>query len=220
MSKINLLPWREELKEQRRKQFIFISSIVAILGIATVLLCWFYFDRKLADQHAANQVVLSQNQKLDKQLKELNNLPEQREILVERMTLIQNLQAQRPITVRLLDELVRVVPEKMYLTKFTRQGDQFSVEGQAADPTIVAEFMRKLGASSWYRNVFMSSFLAPEEKTATEKSSVVPRQEERYGRFIVTADIGEIAKQAENKIAENDKDEKKTKGTQAARGKS
>lgn len=91
-------------------------------GITTVFGGWFYFDHKLDDQEQANQLIKSTNQNLDQQLKALNGLQEQRDAIIERMKLIQNLQSQRPVVVRLVDELVRVTPPAMYLTKFSRVG--------------------------------------------------------------------------------------------------
>ncbi|MEB3753206.1 PilN domain-containing protein [Acinetobacter sp. MD2(2019)] len=193
MAKINLLPWREERKEQRKKKFIFISILAAVFGVVLVFAAWSFFEQKLNDQQHANQVITESNQQLDQKLQALNGLQEQRNAIIDRMKLIQGLQAQRPVTVRLVDELVRVIPDHLYLTKVVRQGDQFSIEGKAESPNVVAEFMRKLGASPWYRNVFMSSFVAADDKTNAQPSSVVPRVEEGYGNFVVTADLGQIA---------------------------
>lgn len=164
MATINLLPWREELREQRKKQFITLCFGVVVLGITTVFGGWFYFDHKLDDQEQANQLIMSTNQNLDQQLKTLNGLQEQRDAIIERMKLIQGLQSQRPVVVRLVDELVRVTPPAMYLTKFSRTGDKFTIEGKAESPNTVAELLRNLEASPWYRNAFMNSFLANEEK--------------------------------------------------------
>ncbi|MDN8222137.1 hypothetical protein QZK02_08160, partial [Acinetobacter baumannii] len=69
MATINLLPWREELREQRKKQFITLCFGVVVLGITTVFGRWFYFDHKLDDQEQANQLIMSTNQNLDQQLK-------------------------------------------------------------------------------------------------------------------------------------------------------
>ncbi len=193
MAKINLLPWRDELREQKKKQFIAICIGVALIGLVTALLTWFYFDHKLEDQEQANQLVTSTNQNLDTQLKSLEGLQERRNAIIERMKLIQGLQGQRPVTVRLVDELVRVIPAQMYITKFMRVGNQFTIEGKAESPNTVAELLRGLEASEWYRNAFMNSFLAAEEIKDKGKTSVVPRVEESYGSFVVTVDIGEIA---------------------------
>ena len=192
MAKINLLPWRDELREQRKKKFVAFCVGVAALGVASVFSGWVYFDYKLDDQEQANQLIVSTNQNLDAQLKSLDGLQERRNAIIERMKLIQGLQGQRPITVRLVDELVRVTPPTMYLSKFTRTGDKFTIEGKAESPNTVAELLRNLEASPWYRNAFMNSFLAAEEKKDKAVSSLVPRVEENYGSFVVTVDLGEI----------------------------
>ena len=197
MTKINLLPWRDELREQRKKKFVAFCVGVAALGVASVFSGWVYFDWKLDDQEQANQLIVSTNQNLDAQLKSLDGLQERRNAIIERMKLIQGLQGQRPITVRLVDELVRVTPPTMYLTKFTRTGDKFTIEGKAESPNTVAELLRNLEASPWYRNAFMNSFLAAEEKKDKAVSSLVPRVEENYGSFVVTVDLGEIGTTAE-----------------------
>ncbi len=80
----------------------------------------------------------------------------------------------------------------MYLTKFSRTGDKFTIEGKAESPNTVAELLRNLEASPWYRNAFMNSFLAADDKKDQNQSSVVPRVEESYGTFVVTTDLGEI----------------------------
>ncbi len=196
MAKINLLPWRDELRE-RKKKFVAFCVGVAALGVASVFSGWVYFDWKLDDQEQANQLIVSTNQNLDAQLKSLDGLQERRNAIIERMKLIQGLQGQRPITVRLVDELVRVTPPTMYLSKFTRTGDKFTIEGKAESPNTVAELLRNLEASPWYRNAFMNSFLAAEEKKDKAVSSLVPRVEENYGSFVVTVDLGEIGTTAE-----------------------
>ncbi|AYO53006.1 PilN domain-containing protein [Acinetobacter wuhouensis] len=193
MAKINLLPWRDELREQKKKQFVAVCVGVALVALVSVLLAWFYFDHKLEDQEQANQLVTSTNQNLDTQLKTLDGLQERRNAIIERMKLIQGLQGQRPVIVRLVDELVRVVPAQMYITKFSRAGDKFTIEGKAESPNTVAEFLRGLEASEWYRNAFMNSFLAADENKNKAPTSVIPRVEESYGSFVVTVDLGEIA---------------------------
>ena len=197
MAKINLLPWRDALREKRKKEFIAYCVGAALVGVLAVALAWFFYSQKLEDQEQANQLVVSTNQNLDVQLKSLEGLQEQRNAIVERMKLIQGLQGQRPVAVRLVDEMVRVTPSNMYITKFVRTGDKFTIEGKAESPNTVAELLRNLEASPWYRNAFMNSFLAAEEKKDKAVSSLVPRVEENYGSFVVTVDLGEIGTTAE-----------------------
>jgi type IV pilus assembly protein PilN len=205
MTKINLLPWRDELRQKRKKEFITICSGVALLGALCVGCGWFYFDQKLNDQLQANQLIVSTNQSLDQQLKSLEGLQAQRDQVIERMKLIQGLQSQRPVVVRLVDELTRVVPEHLYITKFSRTGELFTFEGRADSPNTVAEFLRNLEASPWYRNAFMNSFLAlDDEKKASTPSSVVPRIEDGFGHFVVTANVAEpTAEEISKEISNN-----------------
>lgn len=200
MTSINLLPWRDELKEQRKKQFIAICILSALLGLALAAAAWFFYDQKLQDQQQANTIVQTANADLDGRLKSLDGLETRKNAIIERMKLIQGLQGQRPVPVHLLDELVRVTPSTMYFTKMTRVGDKFTIEGKAENPNVVAELLRNLEASVWYRNAFMESFIAVEEQKAaqgnTEKTaqvvSVVPRVEENYGSFVITANLDEL----------------------------
>ena len=131
MARINLLPWRDELREKRKKEFIAICIGAALIGVLAIALAWFYYNHKLEDQEQANQLITSTNQNLDVQLKSLEGLEKQRDAIIERMKLIQGLQGQRPIAVRLIDEMVRVTPTNLYITKFARTGDKFTIEGKA-----------------------------------------------------------------------------------------
>lgn len=197
MARINLIAWREELRQKRKEQFIALSAVSALLGALLVGATWFYHDQKLQDQEQANQLIVSTNQNLDVQLKALDGLQEQRNAIIDRMKLIQGLQGQRPIPVRLADEFVRVTPSNLYITRFQRLGDSFTLEGKAESPNTVAEFLRNLEASPWYRNAFMNSFVAAAEGTGQAKGSLVPRIEEAYGSFVVTVALDEIKPQEE-----------------------
>lgn len=193
MAKINLLPWRDELRIKRNNEFVAYCVGALLLGMTAAGGSWFYYDQKLQDQEQANQLIISTNQNLDVQLKSLEGLQEQRNAIVERMKLIQGLQTQRPIAVHLIDEIVRVTPSDMYITRFVRSGDKFTIEGKAASPNTVAELLRNLEASTWYRNAFMNAFLVAEENKDKAPSSIIPRVEESYGTFTVTVDLDQIA---------------------------
>ena len=193
MAKINLLPWRDELRVKRNNEFVALSAAAFFIGAILAGGTWFFYDQKLQDQEQANQLIVSTNQNLDVQLKSLEGLQEQRDAIVERMKLIQGLQTQRPIAVHLIDEIVRVTPSNMYITKFQRAGDKFTIEGKAESPNTVAELLRSLENSPWYRNAFMNSFLVAEEKKDKAPSSLIPRVEETYGTFVVTVDLDQIA---------------------------
>lgn len=191
MAKINLLPWREERREKRKQQFFAVSLGVAIIGIALSGLVWMFFNHQLNQQNEANQTITAANQELDNKLKQLDGLEARRDEILDRMKVIQNLQALRPVVVHVFDEIVKVTPANMYITSFERAGDKFTIQGKAQDPLVVSDFLRNLGASPWFRNAFMNSFQAAEAKTQ-QQGGVAPRPEDSYGTFVVTVDLGDI----------------------------
>lgn len=193
MAKINLLPWRAELREQRKKEFITINVAIFLLAVVCSGLIWMFFNAKLNDQMTANQQIISANTALDLRLKDLDGLQAQRDEILSRMKVIQDLQGQRPIVVRLFDELVRITPNGMYLTRFQRAGDKFTIEGRAESPNTVSELLRNLESSVWFRNAFMNSFQGVIEGEAAAPApvsgGVVPRAEVNYGQFVVSVDL-------------------------------
>ena len=192
MAKINLLPWREALREQRKKEFFAISGAVALLGVVLSGLIWLFFNNQLQDQNDANQTVVAANQQLDRQLKELDGLQERKEQIVERMKLIQDLQGVRPVIAHVFDELAKLTPSNMYVTEFSRKENKFTLKGKAQDPNVVSDFLRNLDASPWFRNAFMNSFEAVEVKPV-QQGAVLPREEDAYGVFDVTVDLDEYS---------------------------
>lgn len=200
--RINLLPWRSELREKRKKAFITHCVIAGILGAASVFGVYMYYSQQLSEQEQANQMITAENAKLDEQLKSLEGLEKRRAQITERMKLIEGLQGQRPVIVRLVDEVVRMTPTEMYLTQFQRAENKFTFTGKAQDPNVVAEFLRNLEASPWFRNAFMNSYLAADDKVVNAStnatnpqqnaqgvSSLVQRPELSYGTFVVTVDL-------------------------------
>lgn len=192
MAKINLLPWREALRERRKKEFFAISGAVALLGVVLSGLIWLFFNNQLQDQNDANQTVVAANQQLDRQLKELDGLQERKEQIIERMKLIQDLQGVRPVIVHVFDELAKLTPSNMYVTEFSRKENKFTLKGKAQDPNVVSDFLRNLDASPWFRNAFMNSFEAVEVKPV-QQGAVLPREEDAYGVFDVTVDLDEYS---------------------------
>lgn len=192
MAKINLLPWREARREQKKKEFIAVSTGVALLGVVLSALVWMFYNNQLQDQQAANQIVVAENQRLDQQLKELEGLQARRDEILERMKLIQDLQGVRPVIVHVFDEMTKLTPSNMYLTEFSRDNDRFTLTGKAQDPNVVSDYLRALGSSPWFRNAFMNSFIAAEVKPQ-QQGAVAPRPEENYGTFVVTVDLGDVS---------------------------
>ena len=160
MANINLLPWRERLREERKKQFFITLGVAAgfaglILGIGHL-----YINGQIANQNARNTYLTEQITVLDGKIAEIRNLQEQKRALTERMTVIQDLQGRRPVIVRLFDELVRTLPEGVYYDRISRTGDVISLEGVADSANRVATLMRYLDDSEWFADPTLSQITA------------------------------------------------------------
>ena len=187
MTQINLLPWREAQREERKKEFLTINVAIFLLAAVLSGLIWMVFNQILSDQQQANAQITTANTQLDEQLKSLSGLQARRDEIVARMKVIQDLQGQRPVVVRIFDELPRLTPTNVYLTKFSRVGDKFTIEGRAQSPNDVSEFLRNLENSPWFRNAFMNSFQGT--IVAPVPGGVVLRPEDGYGQFVISVDL-------------------------------
>ncbi|MEH6468940.1 MAG: PilN domain-containing protein [Porticoccus sp.] len=147
MAKINLLPWREAYRTEKKKEFL--SLIVVVLVVA--VLAAFGWDRvvnnQIESQNSRNQLLKSEIAKLDKQVAEIQELKKRRQDLLDRMQVIQELQGNRPEIVKVYDEFVRAVPDGVYFTKMIRKGSQISLVGFAESNNRVSALMRRLDAS-------------------------------------------------------------------------
>lgn len=147
MAKINLLPWREAHRAEKKKEFI---TLICVVLVAAVVVA-FGWDRvvngQISNQESRNQLLKGEIAKLDKQVEEIRELKKRRKDLLDRMQVIQELQGNRPEIVKLFDEFVRAVPDGVYFTKMTVKGDRISLEGFAESNNRVSALMRKLDAS-------------------------------------------------------------------------
>ena len=152
MANINLLPWREQLREQRKKDF----GIALGVTVAAAALILFgvdrYFSAAIDNQNDVNTYLREQIGLLDQKIVEIRELQEQKEALTARMTVIQELQGNRPVIVRLFDELVRTLPEGVYYNSITRTNDNIALEGVAESNSRISALMRDLEASDWFDN--------------------------------------------------------------------
>lgn len=144
MASINLLPWREEQREERQKQFITILVSAFIFAALTLYAAMFAVDSRVAEQHLRNGMLETEISSLEGKIQEISKLGEKREQLVARMDVIQSLQSSRPEIVRIFDSLVRVLPDGIYLDKIERREGDFILNGIAQSNARVSVFMQKL----------------------------------------------------------------------------
>ena len=149
MAQINLLPWREERRQELKKQFVISLVLVLALGVGLVLLADRVVNGQIDNQNARNQYLAENIKILDKQVAEIRDLQKRRNQLIDRMRVIQELQGNRPIIVRVLDQLVRTVPDGVFYTNLTTKGKTISIAGIAESNNRVSSLMRRLDASDW-----------------------------------------------------------------------
>lgn len=147
MAKINLLPWREAYRAEKKKEFVTLLGMVLIFA-AVVAFGW---DRvvnsQIDSQVSRNQLLKTEIAKLDKQVKEIDELTKRRQNLLDRIKVIQEVQGNRPEIVKIYDEFVRAVPDGVYFSKMDRKGESISLVGFAKSNSRVSVLMRRLDAS-------------------------------------------------------------------------
>ncbi len=149
MAQINLLPWRDERRQELRKEFLASIAFVLALAVGLVLLGDRIVNNQIDVQKARNQYLGEHIAILDKQVAEIKDLQRKRNQLLDRMRVIQELQGNRPIIVRILDQLVRTVPDGVFYTNLQTKDKVISIKGIAESNNRVSSLMRRLDASDW-----------------------------------------------------------------------
>lgn len=142
--KINLLPWRQELREELKKQFLIILGAAALLSFLVVGSVHFYYQSLIDSQLSSNRYLKKEIKKLDKRIKQIKNIRKDKERLMARMEVIQQLQRDRPTVVRLFDSLVRVVPSGVNYSSLKRRKNTLMIDGSADSNTRVSKLMRNM----------------------------------------------------------------------------
>lgn len=149
MAHINLLPWREEQRQEQTRQFATVTVLSLLLTGALMFLVHFSFDSQINHQEFRNKMLQDEITTLDGSLKQIETLEETKEQLLARMDVIQSLQRRRPQIVHLFDEFVRTVPEGIHLTEISQQSDELTIKGVAESNGRVSAYMRNIDASEW-----------------------------------------------------------------------
>lgn len=162
MAKINLLPWRDELRKQREREFYVMLAGAAIAAVLAVFLWWWWMGMRLDNQDARNAYMKDQIHQLDGKLAEIKTLEATKSKLLARKEIIEKLQASRSQMVHLFDELVRTIPDGVRLSDLKQTGDTLTLDGLAQSNASVATYMRNLDASPWLTH---SDLVKTEAKT-------------------------------------------------------
>lgn len=149
MIRINLLPHREQKRAARQRQMAFFAGAVSVLALVAVFLIHSILDAQVENQGARNRFLEGEIKKLDDQIAEIKKLKEQTQAMLARKQVVETLQSNRSAVVYLLDQLVRQLPDGVYLKAVKQTGDDINLQGYAQSNARVATLMRNLESSSW-----------------------------------------------------------------------
>jgi len=148
MRKINLLPWREEMRREAQRNFMILLVIAALVAAGCVFAVNRYFEAQISNQNARNAYLNTEISKLDRKIARIDELDETRNRLLERKRVIEDLQANRTLMVRLFDQLVRTVPTGIRLLSARQVGDEITLNGTSQSNARVSTYLRNLEAAS------------------------------------------------------------------------
>ncbi|MEH6650291.1 MAG: PilN domain-containing protein [Motiliproteus sp.] len=154
---INLRSWREDRRRDRQQRFLVSSVVTAVIAGVLVWGAGAYIESNTKKQQKRNNYLRQEMSSLDSKIKEIKELRNKRERLLERLRAIQDLQGNRPVIVRVFDELVRVLPEELYYSSLTRTGESLHIVGRAQSNRDVSMLMRSIDRSPWFKEPNLSS---------------------------------------------------------------
>ncbi len=160
MANINLLPWREERRQELKQEFLTILGGVAVIAFALVILADRFVGGSIESQQGRNNYLQKQIDELSLQVNEIKELEKKKQELLDRMTVIQALQGNRPIIVRIFDELVRTLPDGVFYSDLTRTDSLIQLTGIAESNNRISSLMRKVDKSEWFAGPNLTSVKA------------------------------------------------------------
>ncbi|WP_417761174.1 PilN domain-containing protein [Shewanella sp.] len=163
MANINLLPWREEAREKKKRDYLGVLALVFIAAAFGVYLTISFIGLLTEDQRERNAYLQNEIQLLDKQIAEIKKIRERKADIEKRTEIILNLQQSRNLPTHILDELVRVIPPGVYLSSVEKKGSVIWIEGRSESNNNVANMMRKIKASEWLQDPSMQSIVSQQE---------------------------------------------------------
>jgi type IV pilus assembly protein PilN len=149
MPRINLLPWREADRKRKRQEFLVGIGGAAMIALLLAILVKFQLQASIDFQLSRNQLIEDQTSEVDKQIVEIQGLEQQKQRLLARMEVIEQLQRSRPGVVHLFDQLVKTIPDGVYFTSIKQTGGKVQLNGVAQSQTRVSALMRNLESSEW-----------------------------------------------------------------------
>jgi len=173
MTRINLLPWRELLRKEREREFYSIAGGAAVLMLLVIVYVHFHMSGVIEEQNGRNAYLDGEIKKVEEQIKKIKGLEAEKAQLLARMKVIEELQGQRPQMVHLFDELVKALPDGVYLTSLKQSGTSVVIEGVAQSNARVSAFMRNIDASHWLAQPRLNVIQSLDSKDGQKESKFI-----------------------------------------------
>src|SRR5689334_22320649 len=152
MPRINLLPWRDEQRKERKVKFMVALGVAGVAALVVTFGAYLMYGSMIDGQEARNEKLRTEIKKLDQQIEEINDLESAKQKFIARMEIIEKLQRSRPEIVHVFDEIVKTMPDGVYLTGVKQTDKHLKFDGVAQSSTRVSAFMRNIDGSEWLRN--------------------------------------------------------------------
>jgi type IV pilus assembly protein PilN len=175
MSRINLLPWREERRKARQVQFNILMGVVAAAGLFTVGLVYLGMQEAISIQNQRNAFLADQEKLMDDKIAQIKDLQDTKQRLLARMQIIQQLQQSRPIVVHLFDQLVKTLPPGVYLNSVIESGDGLTIQGNAESSARVSTYLRNIDASPWMGDPNLQIVQKDNSKTGAQNFTITAK---------------------------------------------
>ena len=173
MAKINLLPWREERRKEQQRQFLTLLGLSVLLMLLMIVAIHLNYAREISVQNSRNSFLNKEIQTVEAQIKEINKLEKDKQRLIDRIDKIQLLQRNRPEVVHLFDEIVRIIPEGVYLGSLKQQGSMLTIAGMAQSNARVSAFMRGIDNSGWLKTPVLDVIETDKKSDTKERSFTI-----------------------------------------------
>lgn len=171
MTRINLLPWREERRQELQRQFFSILGGVAVLAGLCVYVVYAFYSGEVSSQIARNKYVESEIAELEIKISEIRELQDRRDQIVDSMKVIQELQGNRPVIVHSMEAIASTIPKGVYYTKIEKTGLNYKMFGIAETNNRISKLMRNLDESDWFKNPVLVKVTVIKDANDQEKAN-------------------------------------------------
>lgn len=165
MAYINLLPWREEAEKARQREYLTILTLVAVVALLIVLSVNQFYQMHIDGQNVHNQFLQNEIQILDLRIAKIKSLNKKKKELKKRTSVVEQLQRSRNVVTQVLDEIAKVVPNGIYLTRLEKQDNSLNVTGKSESNNHLANMIREIERSDLFEDAILESITSNDAKS-------------------------------------------------------